>query len=77
MVTKLWQGKIMNKQICVMDKIREEIQSRNQENEYTLNEMPEIAQQILDELGINEIPVPIVAIMKSLNFQGLLVSMRH
>lgn len=72
MVTKLWQGKIMNKQIYVMDKIREEIQSRNQENEYTLNEMPEIAQQILDELGINEIPVPIVAIMKSLNFQVIL-----
>ena len=65
----LWQGIIMDKTIQNMAKIREEIQSRNQEKKYDVNEMPEVAQMILDRLGIEEVPIPIVAIMKSLNFQ--------
>ena len=65
----LWQGIIMDKTIQNMAKIREEIQSRNQEKKYDVNEMPEGAQMILDRLGIEEVPIPIVAIMKSLNFQ--------
>lgn len=65
----LWQGIIMDKTIQNMAKIREEIQSRNQEKKYDVNEMPEVAQMILDKLGIEEVPIPIVAIMKSLNFQ--------
>lgn len=59
----------MDKTIQNMAKIREEIQSRNQEKKYDVNEMPEVAQMILDRLGIEEVPIPIVAIMKSLNFQ--------
>ena len=65
----LWQGIIMDKTIQNMAKIREEIQSRNLEKKYDVNEMPEVAQMILDRLGIEEVPIPIVAIMKSLNFQ--------
>lgn len=65
----LWQGIIMDKTIQNMAKIREEIQSRNQEKKYDVNEMPEVAQMILDRLGIEEVPIPIVAIMKSINFQ--------
>ena len=65
----LWQGIIMDKTIQNMAKIREEIQSRNKEKKYDVNEMPEVAQMILDRLGIEEVPIPIVAIMKSLNFQ--------
>ena len=48
----LWQGIIMDKTIQNMAKIREEIQSRNQEKKYDVNEMPEVAQMILDRLGI-------------------------
>ena len=65
----LWQGIIMDKTIQNMAKIREEIQSRNQEKKYDVNEMPEVAQMILDRLGIEEVPIPIVAIMKALKFQ--------
>ena len=45
----LWQGIIMDKTIQNMAKIREEIQSRNQEKKYDVNEMPEVAQMILED----------------------------
>lgn len=66
---KLWRGIIMDKKIQKMLEVREEIQNRNQKNPYKVADMPEVAQKILDELGIREIPIPIVAIMRSLKFQ--------
>ncbi len=66
---QLWQGMIMNRKIQEMAKIREVIQGSNQERQYELADMPQIAEMILKELEIDKVPVPIVAIMKSLNFQ--------
>lgn len=57
----------------VMEKIRrlvESIQNNNQKNEYVFEDMPKIAEQVLQALGDkNQIPVPIVKVMTSLGFQ--------
>lgn len=66
---KFWQGIIMDRTIQAMEKIREEIQGRNQKQGYEIEEMPKIAELILDKLKIDELPIPIVTIMKSLHFQ--------
>lgn len=66
---RLWQGIIMQKTIQEMERIHGELQNRNQEERYKVEDMPGVAQMILDKLGIEECPVPIVAIMKSLRFQ--------
>lgn len=59
----------MERMIREMPRIREEIQSRNQEKPYEVADMPQVAQMILEKLGIEKTKVPIVAIMKSLKFQ--------
>ncbi|MCI8286906.1 MAG: ImmA/IrrE family metallo-endopeptidase [Lachnospiraceae bacterium] len=64
---RLWQGIIMEKRIQEMAEVSGEIQQNR--NKYTIEDIPEIAQRILDKLDIKEAPVPIVAIMKSLKFQ--------
>lgn len=42
---RLWQGKIMDKKIHEMAKIREEIQSKNQKQEYSMEDMPKITKK--------------------------------
>lgn len=70
---RLWQGIIMVKKIQEMVEVSGEIQQNR--NKYTIEDMPEIAQRILDKLDIKKAPVPIVAIMKSLKFQVVTADM--
>lgn len=68
-VEKLWQGMIMDKQMQKMKEICRKIQSENHDRRYVLGDMPSVTKIILGGLGIKEVPIPIVAIMKSLEFQ--------
>lgn len=70
---RLWQGIIMVRKIQEMVEVSGEIQQNR--NKYTIEDMPEIAQRILDKLDIKKAPVPIVAIMKSLKFQVVTADM--
>ena len=68
-VGKLWQGMIMDRQMQKMKEICKNIQGENHEKRYVLEDMPSVTKIILGGLGIKKVPVPIVAIMKSLEFQ--------
>ena len=68
-VEKLWQGMIMDRQMQKMKEICKNIQGENHEKRYMLEDMPSVTKIILGGLGIEKVPVPIVAIMKSLEFQ--------
>ncbi|MCI9141252.1 MAG: ImmA/IrrE family metallo-endopeptidase [Lachnospiraceae bacterium] len=70
---RLWQGIIMVKDIREMSELVGEIQQNR--NKYTIEDMPIIAQKILDKLEISKPEIPIVAIMKSLKFQVISAEM--
>lgn len=59
----------MDKQMRKIRDLCRDIQSENHKKSYAIEDMPIVAKVILDGLDIKKVPVPIVAIMKSLKFQ--------